>query len=73
MAPPRLLAIIGPFMLAAKSSLLEDFLSAASLLLAESIHKMEAIETIVITRLKAEAKGQLRAFCTWSTMMFPSM
>ena len=50
--------MIGPFMLAAKSSFVEDFLSAASFLLEESIHIMEAIETIVITRLKAEAKGQ---------------
>jgi hypothetical protein len=62
LAPPKLFAIIGPFMLAAKSSLLEDFLSAASFLLEESIHKIDPMETIVMTRLKAEAKGQLRAF-----------
>ncbi len=54
----------GVFVFAATSYWVDTYFRLASFLFEASIQRMATMEMIVITRLNAEARGQLRTFCT---------
>src|SRR5574344_2401507 len=62
-----------PMVSFAESSFVDTFLRFASFLLLAIIHMTPTVLTTVMTMLNSAASGQLRTFCTLSTMMLPGI